>query len=292
MGKIIRGLTTCGQMKIMAIEGHSIVNRAAEIHRPTPVVLAALGRQLLVTSMLGARLKVENGSVTTQIKGGGEVGTLLCVSDAEGFVRGCVTNPLVTLPLKANGKLDVGGAVGRNGSLQVVYDLQMKEPYAGSCALVSGEIGEDFAAYFVQSEQVPTVVNVGVLVDRDYSAAAAGGYIIQLLPTASEETITRIEENVQAMKPITTLLSDGCSIEDIAAMVTAGFELQILETTEADYRCSCSRKRVEQTIISLGISDIDSLIETGESAEVTCQFCDEKYLFSVTDLLTLKALLM
>ena len=239
--------------------------------------------------MMGNLQKVENGALTLQIKGNGPLGTILATSDAVGNVRGYVHNPSITLLEKYAGKLDVGAAVGTDGMLTVIRDLQMKEPYIGSVALVSGEIADDVTAYFAQSEQTPTACALGVLVDTDQSVKVAGGYLIQLLPGAPEEVIFRLEQGIAKAGAVTPMLSDGLTPEDILRRVMADFELEFLETTEVFYKCYCSRERVASTLITVGKKDLQEMIDEGKPITIECQFCDTKYQFTPDELRELLA---
>ncbi|MBR2781900.1 MAG: Hsp33 family molecular chaperone HslO [Oscillospiraceae bacterium] len=285
--QIVRAITKDGFVKASAISSREIVERARQIHHCLPMATAALGRTLSACSLMGNMQKVEDGSVTLQIKGGGPLGTLLAVSDSEGNVRGYVTNPQVSLLEKYRGKLNVGDCVGKDGRLTVIRDLQMKEPYVSSCELVSGEIAEDVTAYFAQSEQVPTACALGVLVDVDQSVRAAGGYIIQLLPGAPDDIIDRVEQGVESAGNVTPLLDQGLTPEELLRRVLPDFELEILETTPVSYRCYCDRDRVERTLISLGKKELEKIIEEGETIHIQCQFCDADYAFTVEQVQTL-----
>ena len=285
--QIVRAITKDGFVKASAISSREIVERARQIHHCLPMATAALGRTLSACSLMGNMQKVEDGSVTLQIKGGGPLGTLLAVSDSEGNVRGYVTNPQVSLLEKYRGKLNVGDCVGKDGRLTVIRDLQMKEPYVSSCELVSGEIAEDVTAYFAQSEQVPTACALGVLVDVDQSVRAAGGYIIQLLPGAPDDIIDRVEQGVESAGNVTPLLDQGLTPEELLRRVLPDFELEILETTPVSYRCYCDRDRVERTLISLGKKELEKIIEEGETIHIQCQFCDADYAFTVEQVRTL-----
>ena len=250
------------------------------MHKTLPTATAALGRLLAAASMMGNMQKVEDGSITLQIKGGGPLGTLLAVSDAEGNVRGWVENPQISLLEKYRGKLDVGAAVGTDGMLTVIRDLRMKEPYVGSVELVSGEIAEDITQYFAQSEQIPTACALGVLVETDQSVRAAGGYIVQLLPGAPDETIDLVEAGIHAAGNVTAMLDSGLSAEDMLRTVLGPFEVEILETTPVDYRCYCSREKVERTLLTLGREELSQIVRSGETLHVDCQFCDKIYDFT------------
>ena len=282
--EIVRGITGDGLVKAVAVTGRELVERARNIHTLLPMATAALGRTLLGASMMGDMLKEEEGSLTLQIKGGGPLGTILAVSDCHGNVRGYVQNPHVELMEKYQGKLDVGAAVGQDGTLTVIKDLGLKEPYVGSIGLFSGEIADDLAMYFVESEQIPTACALGVLVGRDQSVTAAGGYLIQLLPGASEDMITRIEAGVHAMGSVSHALADGLDGEGLLRAVLQGFELEVLEKHPVEYRCYCSRDRVTRALISMGKKDLSELIRDQGKAELTCQFCDQVYRYSKEDL--------
>ena len=280
---LVRGMSMDGFVKVVAIRSTELVRRGAEIQKTSPNATAAFGRALTAASMMGNMQKVENGSMTLQIRGGGPIGTITVVSDAEGNVRGCVTDPRVPLVEKYPGKLDVGATVGTNGTITVIRDLQMKEPYIGSTELVSGEIGDDVTAYFVQSEQVPTACALGVLVDRDTSVKVAGGYILQLLPGAPEETITALEEGIQRAGAVTPMLEAGMTPEDILGQVCGSLGVVFMETAEVGYKCYCSRERVESALISLGREELSQIMEEGKPFPVECQFCDTVYTFTPAD---------
>ncbi len=282
MDQIVRAITRDGFVKAAAISSRGIVERARQIHRTFPTATAALGRLLTAASMLGNMQKIEDGSVTLQIKGDGPLGTLLAVSDADGNVRGYVTNPQISLLEKYRGKLDVGAAVGQ-GMLTVIRDLRMKEPYIGSVELVSGEIAEDITEYFAQSEQIPTACALGVLVDTDQSVRAAGGYLLQLLPGAPDALIDRLEAGIQAAGPVSAMLDRGATPEDLLRRVMPDFELELLETTPVEYRCYCSRDRVTSTLISLGRKELQEIADAAEPIHIGCQFCDADYVFTPAD---------
>ena len=286
---IVRAMTADGFVKAMAIASTNLVERARNIHKTTPTATAALGRVLTAASMMGNLQKVENGALTLQVKGNGPLGTILATSDAVGNVRGYVRNPSISLLEKYAGKLDVGAAVGTDGMLTVIRDLQMKEPYIASVALVSGEIADDVTAYFAQSEQTPTACALGVLVDTDQSVKVAGGYLIQLLPGAPEEIISKLEQGIAKAGAVTPMLSDGLTPEDILRRVMTDFELDFLETTEVSYKCYCSRERVTSTLIAVGKKDLQEMIDEGKPISIECQFCDTKYQFTPDDLKALLA---
>ena len=281
---IVRGMTVDGFVKLAAIRSTNLVAEAARIHNTTANATAAFGRCLTAASMMGNMQKVENGSMTMQIRGGGPIGTITCVSDAEGNVRGYVTEPKVPLVEKHPGKLDVGATVGVDGTLTVIRDLQMKEPYVGSTPLVSGEIGDDVTAYFAQSEQTPTACALGVLVDRDCSVKVAGGYLLQLLPGAPDEIIDTLERGIKRAGAVTTMLEKGMTPEDILGAVCGDLGVVFMETTEVSYKCYCSRSRVESALISLGKKELTEIMEEGKTFPVECQFCDTVYEFTPEDI--------
>lgn len=276
---IIRAITADGSVKAVAITGRDLVERARTIHTLLPVATAALGRTLLAASMMGDMLKEDNGALTLQIKGGGPLGTILAVSDCGGNVRGYVQDPHVELMEKVPGKLDVGAAVGTDGSLTVIKDLGLKEPYIGSIGLFSGEIADDIAMYFVESEQIPTACALGVLVDRDHSVKAAGGYLIQLMPGAGEDTIAKVEGGIMAAGPVSAILDRDPDPEHLLRTVMSDFELKILETCPVSYKCYCSRQRVERALLSLGADELEGILREQGSCHMTCQFCDAVYDF-------------
>ena len=279
-----RAISKDGFVKAVAVSTRDLTERARQIHHTTPVATAALGRTLAAASMLGNALKGDGASVTLQIKGDGPLGTILAVSDNAGNVRGKVDDPTVDLPLRPDGKLDVGAAVGHEGMLTVIRDLNMKDPYVGSVSLLGGEIAEDLAAYFVESEQIPTACGLGVLVDRDRSVLTAGGYLIQLLPGAGEEIVSRVEGGIMAAGSVTALLKADSDPESLLRRVMPDFELEILEKSPIEYRCYCSRERMEKALISLGPEEMRSLIDEQGSAEMTCRFCDSVQKFTREDL--------
>ena len=281
---LVRGMTMDGFVKYVAIRSTEIVSRAAEIHHTTPNATAALGRCLTAASMMGNMQKVENGSMTLQVRGGGPIGTITGVSDAEGNVRGCVTEPQVPLVEKFPGKLDVGATVGTDGTITVIRDLQMKEPYIGSTQLISGEIGDDVTAYFVQSEQTPTACALGVLVDRDSSVKVAGGYLIQLLPGAPDEVIDVLEAGIQKAGAVTKMLEKGMTPEEILTEVCGDLGVLFFDNEPVSYKCYCSRERVEAALISLGRKELEEIAAEGKSFPVECQFCDTIYEFTPADI--------
>lgn len=284
MDKLVRAISSDGLVQAVAVSTREMTERARNIHTTLPVATAALGRALAAASMMGNALKGDEASLTLQIKGGGPLGTILAVSDAAGNVRGYVQEPHVDLPLRPDGKLDVGSAVGSDGSLTVIKDLGMKEPYIGTVQLLGGEIAEDLAAYFVESEQIPTACALGVLVERDQSVKAAGGYIIQLLPGATEDTIVKVEGGVMAAGAVTGLLEKNDDPEAMLREVLSDFEIEILETSPVEYRCYCSRERVERALISLGKDELNQILQEQGGCELTCQFCDTVHRFTADEL--------
>ena len=284
MDRIVRAISSDGLVQAAAICRRDLTERARQIHKLLPVGTAALGRTLSAASLMGNALKGVGASLTLQIKGGGPLGTVLAVSDNLGNVRGYVTNPQVDIPLREDGKLDVGGAVGREGTITVIKDLHMKEPYVGTIDLLGGEIAEDVAAYFVESEQIPTACGLGVLVDRDQSVKAAGGYLIQLLPGATEDTIVKVEGGIMAAGNVSAILDKDDDPEHMLRQVMSDFDLKILETCPVEYRCYCSRQRVERALISLGKDELRQILDEQGHCSMTCQFCDAVYDFSGDEL--------
>ena len=284
MDRIVRAISSDGLVQAAAICSRDLTERARQIHKLLPVGTAALGRTLSAASLMGNALKGAGASLTLQIKGGGPLGTVLAVSDNLGNVRGYVTNPQVDIPLREDGKLDVGGAVGREGTITVIKDLHMKEPYVGTIDLLGGEIAEDVAAYFVESEQIPTACGLGVLVDRDQSVKAAGGYLIQLLPGATEDTIVKVEGGIMAAGNVSAILDKDDDPEHMLRQVMSDFDLKILEICPVEYRCYCSRQRVERALISLGKDELQQLLDEQGHCSMTCQFCDAVYDFSGNEL--------
>lgn len=282
--QLVRAISKDGCVKAVAVSTRGLTERARQIHRTLPVATAALGRTLAAASMMGNALKEEGASLTLRIQGGGPLGGLLAVSDNCGNVRGTVDNPAVELPLRSDGKLDVGAAVGCSGTLTVIRDLHMKDPYVGSVELLGGEIAEDLAAYFVESEQIPTACGLGVLVDRDQSVLAAGGYLIQLLPGAGEDVVAKVEGGVLAAGAVTELLRKEADPESMLRRVLSDFEVDILERSPIEYRCDCSRERMERALISLGPEELQSMITEQGSAELTCRFCDNVQFFTKEEL--------
>ncbi len=284
MGKLVRCISDDGTLVMMAADTTDMVNTAQELHTTSAVVSAALGRLLTAASLMGSMLKNKDDSLTLRLSADGPAGTVIAVSDSDGNTRGYAANSIVEIPLNAKGKLDVAGAVGRNGSLTVMKDLGMKEPYIGQIPLVSGEIAEDITSYYAISEQTPTVCALGVLVNPDLTIKAAGGFIIQLLPTAFEDTIDKVEKCIEGIPSVTQMLTSGLSPEDICKKVLSEFNLEVLDTSNPVYKCNCSKDRVVKALISLGKEDLEELSQD-ENTEVKCQFCNKAYRFSREEIL-------
>ena len=287
MGRIVRTISEDASVVCSAIDGRDIAARIEEIHKTSAVCTAALGRLALGASLLGFGLKGENDSLTMRLAGGGPAGTLIAVADSYGNVKAYVQNPVVEIPLNSVGKLDVRGAVGTDGTLSVIKDLGMGEPYSGQIPIVSGEIAEDITSYLATSEQVPSVCALGVLVNPDLTVSQAGGFLIQLLPFAPESAIEAIERNIKEMQSVTQLLSQGMTPEDIAMRALEGLNPNVLDDFEVNYKCDCTKERVERALISLGNDQLDELARD-EVTEVKCHFCDKVYHFSREEVLALK----
>ena len=281
---LVRGMTMDGFVKMVAIRSTELVRRGCEIQKTTPNATAAFGRCLTAASMMGNMQKVENGSMTLQIRGGGPIGTITVVSDAAGNVRGTMTEPNVPLVEKFPGKLDVGATVGTDGTITVIRDLQMKEPYIGSVQLVSGEIGDDVTAYFVESEQTPTACALGVLVDTDCSVKVAGGYLVQLLPGAPDEVIDAVEKGIKNAGAVTKMLEKGMTPEEILTEVCGDLGVLFFENEPVCYKCYCDRHRVEAALISIGREELAEIMAEGKAFPVECQFCDTVYSFTPEDI--------
>lgn len=285
---LVRGMTADGFVKITAVQTTQLVERARQIHKTLPLATAALGRTLTAVSMMGNELKYEKGSVTLQLRGDGPLGAITTVGDSNGNVRGYLQNPAAALPLRADGHLNVGAGVGRDGLLTVIKDIGEKEPFTGRIELQSGEIAEDVAAYYVLSEQIPTVCALGVLVDRDQSVKCAGGYLLQLLPGAPAGLVDLLEYRVQDVGSVTANLEKGMDMRQVVEELLYGMGLQLMEEHPVAYECKCSRRKVESALISLGREELQKLIDEEESTDVTCQFCDVVYHFDRKDLEELK----
>lgn len=276
---IVRGQSMDGAIRVFVAVTTDLVNKAHEIHNTSPIATAALGRTLTVAAIMGQGLKNETDSVTLQFRGDGPIGNIVAVTDSRSEVRGYVVNPYVDLPLNEKGKLDVGGAVGR-GYLHVIRDLSMKEPYSGQVPIITGEIAEDVTYYYAKSEQIPTAIGLGVLVGTDNKAVCAGGFMIQLMPEATEDIAGRIEDRMKEIKPVTEMLESGMTAEDILFYLTEGFDMLVQnETTEPKYRCKCSQKRMHDAVVSVGKKELRKIIDEDGKCEVECQFCNSKFVF-------------
>ncbi len=285
---LLRAIARDAGIQISAAVTTGLVERARQIHNTTPVATAALGRTLTATAIMGSQLKVDDGSVTVQVKGNGPLGAIVCVGDADGYVRGYLQNPSADLPLRPDGKLAVGAGVGR-GYLMVIKDIGLKDPITGTVALVNGEIAEDLTRYFAESEQIPSACALGVLVDTDCTVKCAGGWLVQLMPGVKDADIDRLETNLAKLEPMTTMLDKGMSLEEIVQAVLDGFAVDFLQTDEIGYRCACSREKVERALISMGKTELGKMADEQEKSEVTCQFCDKIYTFSREELRELLA---
>lgn len=280
MGILKRAISKDASVVSMALDATDIVNEIEKIHKTSAVVTAAVGRLSIAASMMGYGLKSKDDSITVKIDGGGPAGAIIAVADGMGNVKSYVQNPVVEIPLNSVGKLDVAGAVGTDGTLMVSKDLGLKEPYCGMVPIISGEIGEDIANYFVSSEQVPTVCGLGVLVNPDLKVKRAGGFLIQLLPFADENCISTIERNISNIKSVTELFDSGKSVEEIALMLLDGLEPNILDEASPVYKCDCSRERTERVLASLSSEELEKIAQEQEKNEVKCHFCNAKYVFT------------
>lgn len=288
MDRMIRAIAADAEIQIVAVQTTEMVEQARNIHKTLPLATAALGRTLTITSMMGNQLKVEDGSVTVQVRGDGPLGTIVCVADSEGYARGYLQNPALELPLRPDGKLNVGLGVGF-GHLMVIKDIGLKDPVTGTTELVNGEIAEDVTRYFVESEQIPSACALGVLVNTDQSVRQAGGYLVQLMPGAKDTDIDRLEQNIAAAGAMTTMLDKGMSLEDIVCAVLDGFEVQFLEESPIGYRCNCNEAKVTRALISLGVQELNDMADEEKPTEITCQFCDHVYVFTSEQLRELAA---
>ena len=285
MSNLIRGLSENGGVVFCGVDSTEIVRKAEQLHKTSATCSAALGRLLTGASLMGSMLKDDGDSITLRVAGGGPTGTVIACTDGTGNVKGCIDNPLVELPPRANGHLDVGGAVGKDGVLTVIRDNRLqKEPTVGQVPLVSGEIAEDITSYYAYSEQIPTVCALGVLVDKDLSILCAGGYLLQLLPGATDEEITRLEQNIAAMPSVTEMLHSGKTPQDMMELAMAGFDPQVLDERDVHYHCDCSRERTEGMLLSLGRKELEKLRDEDPHCEVVCHFCHTKYEFDLNDL--------
>lgn len=272
---MLRGISENGGAVVCVIDSTEMVRKMEQYHKTSAVTSAALGRLLTAAGMMSTYLKNDTDTLTLRMKGDGPAGTVLAVANGKGEVKGYVENPIVEIEDRPDGKLNVGGAIGANGTLSVVRDLGLREPYVGQIPLVSGEVAEDITAYYATSEQTPTVCALGVLVEPDLSIKKAGGYLLQLLPGATEEEITQLEKNIAAMPAMTKMLEDGISLEQIMEMVLNGFNPNVLDEENIVYHCDCSQERVERALISMGKTELAKLAQEEPEAEVCCQFCDK-----------------
>ena len=281
---IIRGIDKKGTIRLFVASSTNLVEKARIIHNTSPTATAALGRALTAAAMMGIAMKGEKDSLTFKIKGDGPIGNIITVANNKGEVKGYVDYPYKDMPSRADGKLDVGGLVGKNGQLAIIRDLGLKEPYIGMSNLVSGEIAEDLVNYFYISEQQPSAINLGVLIDKDISVKAAGGYMLQLLPNVEDEDIDRIEEILKQAKPISTLIDEGLTPEQVMEELFGEFEMEVLDRNYIEYKCNCQRKKIESILLSLGKKEIKYIIEEDGQTEIGCHFCNEKYIFSKDEL--------
>lgn len=288
MSNLIRAISEDGGVFFCGLDSTALVREMEQIHHTSAVASAALGRVLTAAGMMGALLKSEDDALTLRVKGDGPIGTVLAVANAKGEVKGYAAHPLVDLPPRADGKLNVGGAVGRDGTLTVIRDLGMKEPYVGQVPLVSGEIAEDVTSYYAASEQTPTVCGLGVLVDTDLTIANAGGFLIQLMPDVTEEAVTRLEKNVAALPSVTQMLNSGMQIQDILNRALDGFAPRVLEQREVRYVCGCNEERVRNMLRSLRMEELQEMQQEEEIAEVVCDFCHAQYHIPLTEIVTAK----
>lgn len=288
MGKLHRVISADGSAFAAVLDAKDIVSEIEKIHRTSAVITAALGRLSIAASLMGFMLKGENDSITLRIDADGPSGQLVAVADSRGNVKSCVNNPIVEIPLNSQGKLDVAGAVGRNGTLSVVKDLGLREPYVGVIPLVSGEIAEDIANYYASSEQIPTVCSLGVLIDTDLSVKSAGGFLIQLLPFADEKCIDIIEKNIAQLPPVSSMFADGMTPEEIAAKLLDGLSPNELDTNNVSYKCDCSRERTERILLSIGADELEEIASEGKDTSVCCHFCGREYVFTPDEIIKLK----
>lgn len=287
MNKIVRMISEDGTLYCLALDSTEMVKEMQNIHQTSKVCSAALGRLITAGAMMGALLKGDKDTLTLKINGGGPASPVVAVANSKGQVKGYIGDRTVALPLNNKGKLDVSGAVGKNGFLTVIKDLGLKEPYCAQTPIISGEIAEDITAYYATSEQTPTVCALGVLVDpQTEEVLLAGGFLIQLLPTAGEDTISLVEKGLQGIKPVTTMLAEGLTPEQICETVLPEFDMQLLDTQETEYKCDCSEERVTQALIGAGEDGLREMAED-ENTEVVCHFCNKKYNFSREDILNL-----
>lgn len=278
--KIIRATAKDGMVRIIAGITTNLVNEGTQIHECTPVASAAFGRMLTAGALMGTTLKGNKEVTTLKINGNGEINGITVTAHSDASVKGVIGNPYIDRPLNEKGKLDVGGAVGTNGLLYVIKDLGLKDPYVGQVPIQTGEIAEDFAYYFTVSEQTPSAVSLGVLVDKDLSIKAAGGFIVQMMPGADELLADVITYRLEEIPPITTMISEGKTIEEIVEFIFDGMDVKILDSLEPQYKCDCNRERVEKALISIGKEDLEEIYSEGKTEEIVCNFCNKKYEFT------------
>ncbi len=281
---IVNAITSCGSIRVIASVTTNLCEKAREIHDFSPTATAAVGRSLTAAAMIGSTLKGEEDTLTLQFKGDGPIGRVIAVSDNKAHVKGYAGDPYVDLPLKENGHLDVGGAVGKNGYLSVIRDFGLKEPYIGQVELTTGEIAEDLTYYYAKSEQLPSAVALGVIVDTNLKVKSAGGFIIQILPGAMEEDIAKVEKAIGEIGEVPRLIEQGKTPRDIVEMILDGYEIEFFDETEPKYECDCSKERMAKALISLGKDELRQMIEEDGQAEVCCQFCNAKHKFSKEEL--------
>ncbi len=281
---IVNAITNNGAIRVVAADTTELCNRAQQIHKMSATAAAALGRTITAAAIMGSMLKSEDDAITLQLNGGGPIGRVIAVADGKANVKGYVDYPLVDLPLNEKGKLDVGGAVGTNGMLSIIRDLGLKEPYVGQVPLVNGEVAEDLTQYYATSEQLPTAVALGVLVDVDYTIKAAGGFILQVLPGAYDEDIDNVEKTVASISSVTEMLSAGKKPEDIVEKLLSDYEIEYFDNVPTAYKCDCTRERTDRALISIGKEELTKLIEEDGKAQITCHFCDNVYDYTKEEL--------
>lgn len=284
MDRLIKATAKEGMIRIIAASTKELVNEGVKIHSCTPTAAAALGRMLTAGSLLGSMLKNESDSITLQINGGGEAKGVVVTAHSDASVKGYIGNPNVDIPLNNKGKLDVGGAIGKQGNLVVIRDMGLKEPYIGQVPIYTGEIAEDFAYYFTVSEQTPSAVSLGVLVDVDYSIKAAGGFIIQMMPGADDLLADLVSYRLQEAKSVSEMLSSGHSIDEILEIIFEDMDLKISESVVPEYVCDCSKEKVERALLSIGKKELNTIYEEGKDEELLCHFCNKKYIFTHEDI--------
>ena len=281
---IVNAITSDGAIRVIAADTTELCAKAQKMHKLSPTAAATLGRALTAAAIMGHMQKCPEDAITIQLNGGGPIGRVLAIGNGKAEVKGYVDNPLVDLPLNSKGKLDVGGAVGKNGNLIIIRDLGLKEPYVGQVPLVNGEVAEDLTYYYANSEQIPTAVALGTLIDVDYSVCAAGGFILQLLPGAMDSDIDRVEKTIASISSVTDLIHQGKTPEDIIKILLEGYEIEIFDTSNPVYACDCSRERTDRALISIGKDELEKIINEDGKAEITCHFCDTVYHYNKEEL--------